>query len=326
MADDDVRRPRKDREPEHLRTDVDRLVASILADDRTRHLDDTRPSRTAVMSMVEPLLGLMFPGYYGVRDLKSRDLHAYVAKVADDLYDVLYEQVMRALRYSRGPCADPGEERRVEVDCEQRTRETLQGFYSGLPRLRRLLSLDVQAAYDGDPAAMNTDEILLCYPGIQALAIQRLAHLLHRLEVPLVPRMLTEHAHAATGIDIHPGARIGASFFIDHGTGVVIGETTTIGDQCKLYQGVTLGARSFPKDERGELERGTKRHPTLEDHVTVYAGATILGGDTVIGAGSVIAGGVFITESVPPGTVVRAPRIEHSLRENPELPPPNYEI
>ncbi|MCI0436601.1 MAG: serine acetyltransferase, partial [Gemmatimonadetes bacterium] len=163
-------------------------------------------------------------------------------------------------------------------------------------------------------------------PGLRALAVHRLAHELHRLRVPLVPRIMAECAHSQTGIDIHPGARIGESFFLDHGTGVVIGETSVIGDHCRIYQGVTLGARGFPRDERGRLVRGAKRHPTLEDHVTIFAGATILGGDTVIGAGSVINGGVFVTSSVPPGHIVRAPRAELTLRNNPDLPPPMYAI
>ncbi len=160
------------------------------------------------------------------------------------------------------------------------------------------------AAYDGDPAATGCEEVILAYPGFRAIFTYRIAHELHLLGVPLIPRIMTEFAHQETGVDIHPGARIGRSFFIDHGTGVVIGETTRIGDHVKLYQGVTLGALSFPKDERGRLIRGTKRHPTVEDGVVVYAGATILGGETVIGSGSVIGGSVWLTTSVPPGTRV----------------------
>ena len=189
-----------------------------------------------------------------------------------------------------------------------------------------MLSLDVQAAYDGDPAARNTAEVIACFPGIRALMVHRMVHELHRMDVPLIPRMLSEHIHSQTGIDIHPGARIGQSFFIDHGTGVVIGETTVIGDHCKVYHGVTLGAKSFKQDERGRLMRGTKRHPTLEDHVTVYAGASILGGDTVIGAGSVVSGGVFLTESVPPGHMVHGHKTSLTLRSNPQMPPTNFNI
>jgi len=167
-----------------------------------------------------------------------------------------------------------------------------------------MLAKDILAAYDGDPAAHCIDEILLSYPAAYAITAYRAAHELHRIGVPLIPRMLTELAHSRTGIDIHPGASIGESFFIDHGTGVVIGETTIIGNNVKLYQGVTLGALSFPKDEKGRLLRGQKRHPTIEDRVVIYAGATILGGDTVIGEGSIIGGNVWLTESVPPGSRV----------------------
>jgi len=170
--------------------------------------------------------------------------------------------------------------------------------------LRRMLAKDVQAAYDGDPAAGCIDEIILSYPAVYAITAYRAAHELHQMGVPLLPRMLTELVHSRTGIDIHPGAQIGESFFIDHGTGVVIGETTIIGNNVKLYQGVTLGALSFPKDEKGRLIRGHKRHPTIEDNVVIYSGATILGGDTVIGERSIIGGNVWLTESVPPGSRV----------------------
>ena len=185
---------------------------------------------------------------------------------------------------------------------------------SAIPAIRALLAADAAAAFDGDPAAQSVDEVILCYPGLQALIVHRFAHELHGFGAPLVPRMLSEIAHRRTGIDIHPGATIGAGLFIDHGTGVVIGQTTVIGKRCKIYQGVTLGAKSFEQDENGRARKNYKRHPTLEDHVTVYAGATILGGDTVIGAGCVIAGGVFLTESVPAEHIVHGPRAEITLR------------
>jgi serine O-acetyltransferase len=187
---------------------------------------------------------------------------------------------------------------------EARARETTLQFLEGLPAVREKLAGDVQAAYDGDPAALNTDEVILAYPGLLAISVQRLAHSLYEREVPLMPRIMSEWAHNQTGIDIHPGANIGKNFFIDHGTGVVIGETTDIGNNVKVYQGVTLGALSFPKDERGRVVRGTKRHPTVRDNVTIYANAIILGGDTVIGENSVIGGSVFVTSSVPPNSVV----------------------
>ena len=186
----------------------------------------------------------------------------------------------------------------------QQARELVCRFLSDLPKIRRLLQADVEAAYEGDPAAKNFDEIILAYPCIEAIAIQRCAHCLYALDVPLIPRIMTEYAHSLTGIDIHPGAQIGTHFFIDHGTGVVIGETSVIGNHVKLYHGVTLGARNFPKDENGRIVKGNKRHPNVEDHVVIYPHATILGGKTVIGERSTIAANVFLRESVPPDSFV----------------------
>lgn len=198
-----------------------------------------------------------------------------------------------------------GDARSAEiVAAEGKAREATVAFLEGIPQVREMLAGDVQAAYDGDPAALNVDEVILAYPGLLAISIHRLAHSLYKLNVPLLPRIMSEWAHNQTGIDIHPGATIGRSFFIDHGTGVVIGETTHIGNSVKIYQGVTLGALSFRKDERGRVIRGSKRHPTIADSVTIYANAIILGGDTVIGEGSVIGGSVFVTSSVPPNSVV----------------------
>jgi serine O-acetyltransferase len=192
----------------------------------------------------------------------------------------------------------------VQPDFEAIGQEKVIQFLSTIPEIRRLLATDVQAAYDGDPAADGLDEIIFCYPGLEAITIYRVAHQLHRLGVPLIPRMLTEWAHCRTGIDIHPGAKIGPSFFIDHGTGVVIGATCEIESHVKLYQGVTLGALSFAKDEQGNLIRNSKRHPTLEDHVVIYANATVLGGNTTIGRNSIIGASASVYESVPPNTVV----------------------
>ena len=213
------------------------------------------------------------------------------------LYEALTEQISRAINHGK----------KIDDACyvpEREAAECAADFLSQLPRLRETLATDVKAAYDGDPAAVCLDEIIFSYPGIYAVTTYRLAHELYKLRVPLIPRIMTEHAHHRTGIDIHPGTRIGSSFFIDHGTGVVIGGTAIIGNNVKLYQGVTLGAFSFDKDETGQLVRNTKRHPTIEDDVVIYAGATILGGDTVIGRGSVIGGNVWLTHSVPPHTRV----------------------
>jgi serine O-acetyltransferase len=201
-------------------------------------------------------------------------------------------------------------------DSRARAAVTVTAFLTALPAISGLVASDLLAACERDPAARSGAEVALCYPGLLALSTHRLAHELFRLGVPLLPRMMSEGAHRATGIDIHPGAVIGPGFFIDHGTGVVIGETTVIGARCTVYQGVTLGALSFPRDAEGRLVLGTKRHPTLEDDVTVYAGATILGGDTVVGRGSIVAGGVFVTRSVPPDHVVQGPRVELRIRSH----------
>lgn len=295
---------------------LDRLVASILTDERTRHFEATHlPDRAAILRVLNEMRSLLFPGFFGRRDLSRDSLSEHVNALAMALHADLREQVRAVLRYHEtmegaGPRTD-----------SQRDEEALRitdAFFDRLPDVRRLLSLDVQAAYDGDPAATHTDEIIFCYPGLYAIMVHRLAHELYNLDVPLLPRMMSEYAHSVTGIDVHCGARIGESFFIDHGTGVVIGETTVIGKGCKIYQGVTLGARSFAKDDRGRVVRGAKRHPTLGNRVTVYASATILGGDTVIGDDCVIAGGVFLTRSVPAGHVVRAGSPELMLRTNPE--------
>ncbi len=307
--------------------DIRRLVESIEADERIRHVSSAPlPDQAAVVTIVEQLRWLLFPGFVGPRNLSSESLAVHVKSVADQVSSKLCDQVSAALRYQFN--METGQPLRSEVssECDEKASGLVRAFFGRLPNVRRLLSLDVQAAFDGDPAAQHTDEIIFSYPGLYALSVHRLAHELYELETPLLPRIMAEHAHSITGIDIHPGARIGASFFVDHGTGVVIGETSRIGEHCKIYQGVTLGAKSFEKDEKGRLKRGVKRHPTLEDHVIVYAGATILGGDTVIGAGSVINGGVFVTSSVPSGHIVRGPKADITLRGNPQLPPGNFSI
>jgi serine O-acetyltransferase len=227
----------------------------------------------------------------------------------DRMHDTLTQQIARALRHesSKNPQCDP----RLSQDLEALGQTKAVAFLEQLPELRKVLALDVEAAYAGDPACKSLDEVIFCYPGLEAITVYRLAHLLHRLKVPLIPRMMTEWAHGRTGIDIHPGANIGKYFFIDHGTGVVVGETTDLGDWVKLYQGVTLGALSFATDAEGNLVRGTKRHPTIEDRVVIYANATILGGNTVIGHHSVIGSSVWLTHSIPPHTTV--------IMENPKL-------
>jgi serine O-acetyltransferase len=292
---------------------VGRLTASNEGHDRIQHLSSTHlPNRDVVLWILEQLHSVLFPGFFGPRNLDEKSHRVHVASVLEEVRIDLKAQVVGALRYQKEACEESRQESPADAG------GIVSSFLEQLPDIRRRLSLDVQAAYDGDPAAHHTDEAVLCYPGIRAITVHRIAHALSCLNVPLIPRIMQEWAHGETGIDIHPGATIGNSFFIDHGTGVVIGETTSIGNGCKIYQGVTLGAKSFPKDERGRLKRGVKRHPTLQDNVTVYAGATILGGDTVIGTGSVVNGGVFLVKSMPPNHVAQAPIVEITLKDRGE--------
>ncbi len=291
------------------------VAKSIQQDQRTRHLTtDYLPSRREIIGILERLSWILFPGFNGPRTIDDTSLQDHARQLLSGVAGPLFHQIAGALRYAE-------ESGSIEFDqhcpdCDERARVVVDNFLVGLTSIREKLSLDVKAAFDGDPAAHHTDETIFCYPGIKALWMHRIANELYKLQVPLVPRMIAEHAHELTGIDIHPGATIGDSFFIDHGTGVVIGETTIIGKQCKIYQGVTLGARSFERDERGNLKRKTKRHPTLGDHVTVYASATILGGDTHIGDHCVIAGGVFLTRSIEAGHTVRGPKAAVRLNDN----------
>lgn len=277
------------------------IVASYGASrDPAHHLDPDRklPSRTAVVRILDLLFALLYPGFYGVQHLTHENVEFHVGALLDDVAADLYEQVLLAYHLEE-PDGDLDRER-----VERRAKEAVDRFLGKLPELRRLLVLDLEAAMEGDPAARSFAEIVFAYPGFEAITVQRLAHALWDLGVPLLPRIMTEYAHSKTGIDIHPGATIGESLFIDHGTGVVIGETAVLGKNVKIYQGVTLGALSFPRDPSGRLLRNIKRHPTLEDNVVVYAGATILGGDTVIGEGAVIGGNTWVVESVPPGEKV----------------------
>ncbi|HBL16546.1 MAG: serine acetyltransferase [Elusimicrobia bacterium GWA2_69_24] len=259
------------------------------------------PSRDAVISMVEDLRSVLFPGYFGVSSVTAENVRFHVGSTLDRVRRTLQEQIMSGLCFV---CA-LGDARSYE-DCQADAAAKTDAFLARLPEVRRLLATDAQAAFEGDPAATSPAETIFCYPGMLAITNQRLAHELHKLKVPLIPRMITEHAHSLTGIDIHPGARIDTAFFIDHGTGTVIGETTLIGKGVRLYQGVTLGAKSFPLDEHGNPIKGIDRHPIVEDEVIVYSGATILGRVT-IGKGSVIGGNVWLTQSVPPGSRISQP-------------------
>jgi serine O-acetyltransferase len=273
------------------------LLDSYLGDERARHVArHYLPSREAIVQILESALDLMYPGYFGRRDLTRDNLEAHVTEKVAALVPKLEREIEHCLCYGR-----EREAQRAEFgECAPRARQLAEIFLRRLPEIRSLLIRDVQAAFDGDPAALNMDEIILAYPGVLAVSVYRIAHALYDLGVPMMARIMTEWAHSKTGCDIHPGATIGAAFFIDHATGVVIGETTHIGDGVKLYQGVTLGALSFPRDSSGHIIRGKKRHPTVESGATLYANATVLGGQTVIGADSVIGGSVFLARSVPP--------------------------
>lgn len=294
---------------------VARLAASIRSEGRLAHLSTDAalpPSRESVKALVELLRRLVFVGYFDALPVPPEGLETTVEWLVARVRAHLEDQIARSLRYvERIDASRRGNSR----DCSVEGTRLAECFLDALPSLRESLALDVQAAYDGDPAATHTDEVILCYPGLDAVFAHRVAHALYGLGVPLLPRMISEQAHARTGIDIHPGARIGKAFFIDHGTGVVIGETTEIGDWVKIYQGVTLGAKSFPRDEVGNYDTKVKRHPTIGDRVTIYAHAVILGGDTAVGDDCVINGAVFLTQSVPPGHVVRGKKPELVLRE-----------
>ena len=317
---------------DRLQEAADRIAQSIRLDPRMqRSHADALPDVDEIQGILAALTDLCFPGFFQA-DVDGAHPDGDMIRRKIDLIETrLRKQISDACRFERlrvespeasGPANSP----ECRNDCDAVAARLTRDFFAEFSVVRDMVSLDVQAAFDGDPAAHHTDEVILCYPGLRAIIVHRIAHLLRRLGVPLLPRMMAEIAHSETGIDIHPGARIGRSFFVDHGTGVVIGETTLIGDHCTIYQGVTLGAKNFPRGDDGEYDRSQKRHPTLEDHVTVYAGATILGGETVIGSGSVVNGGVFVTTSVPPAHVVRAPKIDIRLRSNPNRPPASYSI
>ncbi len=266
------------------------------------------PNKETIVEILGDLNEILFPGYRRRDRLNTSNLVYYVGNLIDKIFDLLSVQVSRALCGGGGAEPCDGEQR---WGFEKQGEEKTLAFLAKIPAIRSALAKDAEAALKGDPACKSIDEVVFCYPGFDAIVVYRIARALLELGVPLIPRMMTEIAHSRTGVDIHPGAKIGEHFFIDHGTGVVIGETCVIGDWVKLYQGVTLGALSFPRDEHGELDRVSKRHPTLEDNVVVYANATILGGDVTIGHDSVIGSSVWITKSVEPFTkvVVERPKL-----------------
>lgn len=281
------------------------VVEALYAETRgpefdSRVIDGQRefPSRSVVGELVEALRSVLFPGYFGPSELTGEATRFHIGATLDRTLHRLREQVKRGLC---SICEEKEPSRCAE--CDRHAAAIAHEFVARLPKVRALLGGDARAAFEGDPAARSADEAIFCYPGLHAIISHRLAHELHTLGVPLLPRMIAEQAHSLTGIDIHPGARIGARFFIDHGTGVVIGETCVIGERVRLYQGVTLGAKSLPLDEAGPSLRGVSRHPIVEDDVVIYSNATILGRVT-IGRGSTIGGNVWLTRSVPPGSFV----------------------
>ena len=277
---------------------IDVITASYDGDDEINNLDSADlPNKRAVITAFNHIMPVLYMGFYSTRALNRTNIRYALSEHLYPAQDILVEQLCRAIRYQERM----GRVR--EKKPEGWSEEVVLRLFEKIPELRRMLNADVRAAYEGDPAASSIEEVVFSYPSIRAISAYRVAHELFLEEVPMIPRIITEHAHSKSGIDINPGAQIGESFFIDHGTGVVIGATAIIGSNVKLYQGVTLGALSV---SRGDIDgrRGNKRHPTLEDDVTVYAGASIHGGETVIGKGSVIGGNVWLTKSVPPGSKI----------------------
>ena len=291
---------------------IEGVVDQILADYRHgRDIDQMdifrHPDRDVVVELIGKLRRIIFPGYF-----RDKNYHIYNAKhnLSMLIEDVMYNLVRQITLVLQGGGMEP-------IAAERQAQDMCLAFFQQIPQVRAMVDTDLQAAYDGDPAATGKDEVVYSYPGLFAITVYRLAHVLYELKVPMLPRMMTEHAHSVTGIEIHPGATVGKFFFIDHGTGIVVGETTIIGDNVKVYQGVTLGALST---RGGQSLRGKRRHPTIEDNVTIYAGASILGGETVIGHDCVIGSNAFITRSIAPGTTVsiKNQELQFKTRMKPE--------
>jgi serine O-acetyltransferase len=300
---------------ERLPDIVNKLVHNIHELPEIRRLGNVvLPDRMQIVGIIDRLRQLVFPGFFGLQGITSENLPYRIGELVLELTGTLYDQIRCCLRYRKGKPPDESGDATCAW-CDEEAARIVAVFFDLVPGVRDMLASDVHAAFESDPAAATHDETIFSYPGLYAIMVQRLAHELFKLDVPLLPRIMTEHAHSLTGIDMHPGAKLGRSFFIDHGTGVVIGETTVIGENVKVYQGVTLGALA---PAYGQALRGHKRHPTIEDGVVIYAGATILGGDTVIGRGSVIGGNVFITASVPAQNQVVAepPKLKYRDRRS----------
>ncbi len=301
---------------ERLNLAAQRIIRSITADARdVQHFDSSPlPDKEVLYRVIRDIFIILFPGYYGHSEMSFDSIDMRISYRVAKVYEELRPQILRELIHGcQKDCSPCG-------NCEKASEQLVFQFLEYVPELREALNLDVKAAFKNDPAAVDFDEIIFSYPGLEAVAIHRVAHFFYNFGLRLLPRIMSEWAHSRTGVDIHPGATIGKSFFIDHGTGVVIGETTVIGDNVTLYQGVTLGALNFPRDKNGKIIRNARRHPTIGDSVVIYAGATILGGDTHIGANSVIGGNVWLTSSVPADTRVL---IDNSgLKISPRHPQP----
>lgn len=308
-----------DKEGKYMEQDIKKTIAAAAAELKGNYQSQEifeisigvkLPKRTEIIEVVDEVRRLMFPGYFGDENTAYVSLESFAGNTLAGVYEKLFKQIRTALLYKAGSKKETQDRQETESQAEDLTLQ----FIRRLPRIQNLLFKDVEAELTGDPAANSREEIIFSYPGIFAIFVYRIAHELYQLNVPYIPRIMTEYAHGKTGIDINPGAEIGEYFFIDHGTGIVIGETTRIGDHVKIYQGVTLGALSTQK---GQELSGVKRHPTIEDNVVIYANTTVLGGETVIGRNSVVAGNSFVTESIPPDTKVSAylPELQYKRRK-----------
>jgi len=278
---------------------VQKIIRSLGHQPGTTQIDASQfPNRNKIIEILGNFFLILFPGYFSRHEVKKISLSFYIGQKIDEIYGILTKQIERAL------IIEAREGKKSERGLNGRAERVTEILLNKIPRIREYLETDIEAAFDGDPAAKSIDEVIISYPYIFCITVHRIAHELYLESIPFIPRIMSEHAHSITGIDIHPGAMIGKYFFIDHGTGVVIGETTVIGNHVKLYQGVTLGALSFPKDKSGSIIRGKKRHPTINDEVTIYAGATILGEKAIVGRGATIGGNVWLIRPVPAYTTV----------------------
>lgn len=296
---------------------TDQLLLSYAQAGGINHLDGKNlPSKSRIGSITVDLLRLVFPGFFDEKSMHSSELKIETATLLDSILGRLEDEIYKSLEYQPPEKSDRKDLRTLAHTL------TLE-FLGNLPRLRGILQTDAEAAFKGDPAALSKEEIIVAYPFMEAVAVQRMAHELYRRKIPLIPRIMTEWAHSRTGMDLHPGAQIGSHFFVDHCTGTVVGETAVIGQHVKLYQGVSLIARSL---SGGQLLKGVKRHPTVEDHVTIYAGATIMGGDTVVGEGSTIGANVFLMQSVPPRSLVILEDVRVKIMDKVNRPKGDFQI